>query len=96
MDEFLRKVKRTIAKARMLLVSRRHAYKSVFGSVFGPVVMADLVKFCRGTETTFDSDPRIHALLEGRREVLLRIAQLTNLSFDELWAIYDGRVDPDE
>ena len=39
----------------------------------GQKVLADLRKFCRGDRSTFDADPRIHALLEGRREVFLRI-----------------------
>lgn len=96
MDELRTKLKRVLQRTRVLLTSRRHAYKFVFGGAFGSVVLKDLTKFCRGNETTFDSDPRVHALLEGRREVLLRIAQHLNLSVEELWALYDGRVEPDE
>ncbi len=81
-------------KARLL--SKQYAYKFVFDGAFGKVVLQDLTKFCRGIETTFDADPRMHALLEGRREVLLRIAQHMNLSLDDLWAIYDGRADKND
>jgi len=39
----------------------------------GERVLADLARFCRANESTFHADPRTHALLEGRREVWLRI-----------------------
>lgn len=42
-------------------------------------MLADLAKFCRANETTFDADPRIHALLEGRREVFLRIINFLSI-----------------
>ena len=53
-------------------------------------VLADLAKFCRANEPCFDADPRIHALLEGRREVWCRITQHLHLSTDELYALYKG------
>jgi hypothetical protein len=53
------------------------------------------MRFCRAYETTFHADPRIHAVLEGRREVLLRITNHTNMTPDQLWEIY-GRKDLDE
>jgi hypothetical protein len=66
-----------------------------YGLVFGKgdrgaqrAVLHDLAKFCRAMETCFDPDPRIHAVLEGRREVWLRIANHLNLSPQELLAIY--------
>lgn len=42
-------------------------------------MLADLAKFCRANESTFDADPRIHALLEGRREVFLRIINFLSI-----------------
>jgi hypothetical protein len=51
-------------------------------------VLRDLAKFCRAHETTFNPDPRAHALAEGRREVFLRIANHMNLTEDELWELY--------
>lgn len=59
---------------------RKRAYVAVFHGDDGrpsppaDIVLADLRDFCRARETTFDEDPRTHALLEGRREVWLRIA----------------------
>ena len=75
------------------LSTNKTAYRAVFTGAFGRTVLQDLIPFCRGTESTFNSDPQIHALLEGRREVLLRIAQHMNLSLDDLWVLYDGRTD---
>jgi hypothetical protein len=42
-------------------------------------MLADLNRFCRGNASCFDPDPRIHALIEGRREVLLRILEFLNV-----------------
>jgi len=79
-----------LARAKAFLSTRKMAYHQVFNrsSVFTPVVLADLAKFCRANETTFHTDDRMHAVLEGRREVFLRIQQHLNLSDDELWDIY--------
>lgn len=70
-----------------LRTRRRSAFIEVFGGTAESrtpaqdIVLGDLRDFCRARETTFDPDPRIHALLEGRREVWLRIAN--HLSIDE-------------
>lgn len=89
-------MKKIFERLKARLLTKQYAFKHTFDGAFGKVVLKDLTKFCRGTQTTYDEDPRTHALLEGRREVLLRIAQYTNLSIDDLWALYDGRVDKDE
>lgn len=72
-------------KLRDLLVGRRRSYLQVFNSenVFLAEVMADLARFCRAQESTFHEDPRAHALLEGRREVYLRIQDHLKLTEDE-------------
>lgn len=54
-------------------------------------MLQDLAKFCRANETCFHADPRKHAVLEGRREVWLRIANHLRLSPDQLYAIYTGQ-----
>lgn len=76
--------------AKNLLAHRSRAYKLVFDekNEFFKVVMADLQKFCRANQSTFHEDPRIHAALEGRREVYLRIMDHLNLTPDELVARY--------
>lgn len=52
----------------------------------------DLVRFCRAAESCVV--PRDHdrtLVLEGRREVFLRITQHMNLSSEQLFALYDRR-----
>jgi len=75
---------------RRFLVRRSTAYRVTFGTRGGQLVLKDLAKFCRAHETTFHADPRVHAVLEGRREVFLRIANHMNLTGDELAALYGG------
>jgi len=66
------------------LTARKHNYQSAFAGVGGEAVLADLARFCRADESTFNTDPRISALMEGRREVWLRITKHLNLSPNEL------------
>ncbi len=89
-------LKNVIERARSMLMRRKTAYKGTFESEYGKIVLQDLAIFCRGTTTTFDKDDRVHALLEGRREVLMRIAQHMNLSFEDLWVMYDGRIEKND
>lgn len=83
-----------LQKAKNFLVRRKHAYQLVFNleSVHAQVVLKDLARFCRANEPTFHPDARLHAELEGRREVWLRIQQHLNLTSEQLWALY-GRKD---
>lgn len=78
-----------IEGAKRLLFSRKQAYETVFDSksVDAKIVMKDLAQFCRADQPTFHADPRVHALIEGRREVWLRIQKYLNLGPDELWEI---------
>jgi|688.fasta_scaffold636488_2 hypothetical protein len=77
-----------IERARQYLARRRTAYVKTFQGPFGEEVLADLAKFCRANQSTFHSDPRVHAVAEGRREVWLRISQHLNLTDDQLWRMY--------
>ena len=83
-----------LSKARAFLLGRKQAYQRRLGGVDidTRIVLQDLAKFCRAHETTFHPDPRVHAHLEGRREVWLRIASHLNLDEQQLWEIY-GRKD---
>lgn len=63
------------------------AYSHVFAGPDAKLVLKDLAQFCRAEQTTFQEDPRLHSLLEGRREVWLRIQKYLNLSPDELWEL---------
>lgn len=77
-------------KTIAFLTTRKRAYQIVFTSSAGQIILADLAKFCRAEVTCFDADPRLHAALEGRREVWLRICSHLNLNPQELYALYSG------
>lgn len=75
-------------KAKNAVVKLQQDYLNVFEAE-SPVVenvLTDLKIFCRADETTFNADPRIHAMLEGRREVWLHIERQLKLKPDELIA----------
>lgn len=76
------------------LQGRRMAYHHVFNpeSVFTKRVLKDLARFCRAHEPTFHEDPRVHAALEGRREVWLRIEKHLNLDPETFWRLF-GKVE---
>lgn len=75
---------------RRFLWGRQYAYKRIFDGEYGREVLADLATFCRAHQSTYDPDPRMSALLDGRREVLLRIMDHINLSPDELYELSVG------
>ena len=77
-----------VDKIRDFIHSRRLAYVQTFASPTGQVVLADLARFCRANKTTFNADPRLHAVAEGRREVFLRIQEHLRLTDEQLWALY--------
>lgn len=77
--------------------NRQRAYQLVFGgrdstkrSPAQQLVIGDLARFCRANTTTFHADPRMHAVLEGRREVYLRITQHLNLSAEEVYTLVNA------
>lgn len=75
------------------LETRRQAYTRLFsgaGDVAdADIVVQDLMKFCRLATTTFHPDPRISAMLDGRREVALRVLDHTQLDFTQLFRKYN-------
>lgn len=77
-----------------ITTSVRAAYKRAFGHYAGQAVLIDLATFCRASETCFHEDPRKHAVLEGRREVFLRIQNHLRLNEKQLYAIYSGQQFP--
>lgn len=50
------------------------------------IVRRVLDKFCRKHTSTFHPDARVHAVAEGRREVILLVDDYIGLSIDELHA----------
>ena len=74
-----------------MLEERKRAYSLLFGGPDVPhkkMVLGDLGAFCREKTSCFHSDPRIHAVLEGRREVILRIRDYVELSVEQLYDKY--------
>lgn len=72
-------------KARAFIFGRQQAYKSTFKGPVANEVLADLAQFCRAGKTAWHPDPRVHAMLQGRQEVWLRIQQHLNLPATTLW-----------
>ena len=87
-------MKELVEKVKRFLGGRAQAYRRVFdfNNVYTDIVLEDLARFCRAHETTYNPDPRIHAALEGRKEVWLRIQHQLKLTDDQIWKLY-GRKD---
>jgi hypothetical protein len=73
------------------LSKRANLYKTVFNTPEGQFVLADLKKFCRLELSTLTRNPITGSVdqvatnhAEGRREVMLRIMALTNLSYEDI------------
>jgi|TARA_R110000823_G_scaffold101164_1_gene217460 hypothetical protein len=78
-------------QVRDFLVTRSQAYKQTFKGIYGERVLKDLAGFCRANESTFNPDPRAEGILQGRREVWLRISKHLNLSDDQLQAHFNPK-----
>lgn len=63
----------------------QRAYRIVFSSESGQIVMNDMMKFCCFRK---DADGEID---EGKRRAFLRIVNMSNLTDDQLYALYIGR-----
>lgn len=77
------------------LIRRRRNYVSVFDTA-SPVVqevLKDLAKFCRAHKSTIvpNATERDTFVLEGRRQVWLRIAEHLNLTDQQIYEIYTGQ-----
>lgn len=79
-----------VSTYRMIIQSRMVAYNRVFDAKnqYTKVVLLDLSKFCRAHESTFHKDPRLHAMLEGRREVWLKIQEYLQLTEQEIYDLH--------
>ena len=71
-------------KVKDYLRSRQQSYRQTFKGIFGEYVLQDLAKFCQADESTFHTDARIEGIMQGRREVWLRISKHLNLSDEQL------------
>lgn len=72
------------------LTGKAVAYNKVFDrlNVHTDQVLKDLALFCRAHKSTFHPDPRLHAALEGRREVWLRIQEYLQLDMEEIYSLH--------
>lgn len=79
-----------IETLREFLSGRRASYQRLFlgHGTDTDAVLKDLAKFCRAHTSTFHADPRVAAMLDGRREVFTRISQHLELTDAELWDLY--------
>ena len=84
-----------IQKVRDFLRTRVQAYQFAFDGIHGKRVLDDLAAFCRAHQSTFHVDPRVEGIMQGRREVWLRITSHLNMTDEELWSHYNpgGRDD---
>lgn len=77
-----------------MFLRRRSAYKNTFNTSEGKQVLADLRRFCRATLPSADVD-NVHTtyLLEGRREVFLRIQTHLQLTDDDIYNLTEDQID---
>jgi len=83
-------------KAFSLIEERQRAYKLAFGSPAGQAVLDDLGEFCRARRSTWHIDSRLHAAMEGRREVYLRIQDYMGMTAEEIFRLYNPQHKPNE
>ena len=82
-----------LERAKNHLFRRQRSYQLTFSHEVAKDVLADLATFCRANASTFHSDPAVARQLDGRREVWLRIQKHLNLSSQQLWEIYERKID---
>lgn len=70
---------------------RIRAYKRVFESEDGKVVLQDLMKSCHIFTSTMDANPTEHAYKEGERSVVLRIMRTLNIDPSKLEEAMKGQ-----
>ena len=73
------------------LRQKKGAFQVTFNNPTGQQVLLDLAKVCGEGVTVYDVNDREHCRKTGRYEVWLYIAQLLNLSTEELFTLATGR-----
>lgn len=79
--------KTVVDYAKETLAARQQAYQQALSgdkNQAAKLVLEDLSRFCRADVSTFHPDARVHAVLEGRREVWIRIHQHLTLDLSQL------------
>lgn len=84
-------IKDTLSKLQYFIRGKKFDYCQVFNpkNMTSKRVLMDLAKFCRANKTTYNPDARIHAVLEGRREVWLHIQNYLQLTNEELYDLHE-------
>lgn len=78
-----------MATVTEILADRQRAYMLLFKTPAGEAILADLAVFCRANETCVVPGDRDRTyVLEGRREVFLRIKDHLDLAIDQLTERY--------
>lgn len=78
-------------KALDFIKARKQSYQVVFNTTDGRLWLDDLSRFCRASETcVVPGDRDKTQVLEGRREVWLRIQNHLNLTPEQLMLLYAG------
>jgi hypothetical protein len=92
MNEIERK-RSVVERVRDFVFGRQASYQRTFApeNQDALAVLADLAKFCRAYDTTFHPDARTHALIEGRREVWIRIQNHLKLDPETLWKLIERK-----
>lgn len=70
-------------------VDRVVAYRAVFGTEEGKIVLYDLIKQHNVLNSTFSKDPHEHAFKEGERNTVLRILTLLKIDPVQLDALIE-------
>jgi hypothetical protein len=76
--------------------TRKRDYQHVFTTMSGQTVFKDLAMFCRLNDScvVLNKDGTVNNelswMLQGRREVILRIQHHTGLTPDQLMTLYSG------
>lgn len=70
---------------------RKRCYQQTFTTMAGQETFKDLATFCRARETcVVPGDTYMTGVLEGRREVFLRIQEHMMLTPEQLMTLYTG------
>ena len=83
-----RVTKQQVDETKLEFAERQKAFQLSFSGAHGAKALEVLAKFCRANESCFHEDARMHAVIEGRREVWLTIARYMALTNDEIFAYY--------
>lgn len=79
--------KTVVQEAKSILGVRQQAYQQTFSAdnMSAQLVLSDLAKYCRAGKSTFDSNSRTSAFLQGRKDVYERIQKYMQMTPEQLW-----------